>query len=103
MGPVALDLAHGLFYKALLHLPDIAPPLLVHYETKSLRGDIPDAPHVLGVELLDEMFRKMPYVLAALPERRQSKREYVEPVVEVLPEAAPFHLFFHVPVGRCQK
>ena len=53
--------------------------------------------------LSEEVVGQQQYVLSPFPQRRDHKRYYSQPVIQILPEQAFFDQSFQIPVGRADK
>src|SRR6185503_18901082 len=84
----------------VLELADVAGPVVAHHQLHRLLAEAPDGLADLVGVALEEMIGEDRDVLAPLAERRQPEREDLEPVVEILAEAAPGDLLLQVAVGR---
>src|SRR5437899_3645190 len=80
-------------------LADVAGPAVRSQANAGGRRAPRSPPAVVGVEPADEVLGQPRDVLGPLPERRQLERHHVEPVIEVLAEAALGHHRAQRPVG----
>src|SRR3990170_217615 len=84
----------------MLKLPDVARPGVPTEERQNLGGHLWDGlPPPLG-EHAEEMSNQEWNIVHPLPEGRHSKRNHIEPIVEVFPERALGHEALQVSVGR---
>ena len=74
----------------IMEFPDVARPGVASQEGQGVGGDAGDAAATLDAGLLQKALKDRLDVLGPFTERRQAELIYVEPVVEVEPEAAGF-------------
>src|SRR5713226_486838 len=99
----ANDVAGGHDHEPLDHVPelaDVARPVVGEEIGERLHRDGLRALAVLGREPRDEVIDQQRDVFLPLPERWHLDRDHVEPVEEVLAEAAPRDQLVEVVVGR---
>ena len=86
-------------FDAVFQLPDVAGPVVGHEHVDGRGRDAPDVLVVLAAVLLDEIVRQKQDVGLALTQGGEVYREDVEPIVQVLAEAAPADQLFELEVG----
>ena len=95
---VAIGQHHGA-EKGVFELADIARPVIGREHGHRLGGQAANPLALLGAETGEKAPREIGDVGAARPQRRDGNGEDVEPVIEILAEAALLHLFDQVLVG----
>src|SRR5207244_12940422 len=89
---------HGL--DQIAQLPDIARPVGIHEDLLRLGPDPFEGPVVLLGEFGDEMSDQEWDIAPPLTQRGEVDRENVQPVIQVVTEAADCHLLLDRLVGR---
>ena len=87
-------------FERVLHLADVARPVIADEHVDRGRGDALDALAVLVRELLEEVVGQQQEVGLPIAQRRHEDREHVQPVVQVLAERAVRERLLHVLVRR---
>ena len=96
---VAVGQHHGAEHR-VLELADVARPVVGGEQRQRLGGNAADALALLGAEAGEKAPGEIGHVAGAGAQRRNRDREDVEPVEQVLAEAARLHEFDQVLVGR---
>ncbi len=86
-------------FDAVLQLADVPRPRMLHHNLHRLRRDLQAFPLQLPAVHREKVLHQQRNVLAAVPQRRDDDRKYVQPVIQVLPENLFGHRRLQVLVG----